>query len=154
MWKTKGKKQRTNSFKIDTLLGKNTSVQGDLEFHGGLQLDGLVRGNVTAEGANSVLIVAENGRVEGEIHVENVIIRGQVIGPVYAAKTLELASSANVMGDVFYTQIEVHMGAKLSGKTVCVMEKPLQGELIHEKSTQPHELKSEPKSIHILTEEA
>lgn len=134
MWKTKEKKQRANLYKIDTLLGKNTVMMGDLRFSGGLQLDGIIRGNVTSEeGTNAVLVIGENGRVEGEVHVANVIIRGQVVGPVYATNTLELASSSSVIGDIFYNQIEVIMGAKLNGNMVCMQEKPLQGELIHEK---------------------
>jgi len=135
MWKTKEKKKlRADLHKIDTLIGKNTGLVGDLHFNGGLQLDGVIRGNVAAdENSNAILIVGENGRIEGEVRVPNIIIRGQVAGPVHATQTLELSTTSAILGDVFYNQIEVMMGAKLNGKMVCIAEKTLHGELTHEK---------------------
>jgi cytoskeletal protein CcmA (bactofilin family) len=138
----KEKTQRANLLKIETLLGKNTVINGDLHFGDGLQLDGIIRGNVTADdSSNAVFVIGENGRVEGEIRVANVVVRGQVVGPIYANKTVELTSTSAVLGDIFYNQIEIAMGAKISGKMVCMIEKPISGELIHDTSVQPVESK-------------
>ena len=43
-----GRKQRHNTV-IDTLVGSNSSVSGDLHFAGGCHVDGRVKGNVTAD---------------------------------------------------------------------------------------------------------
>ena len=58
MWSNK----KIRSSKIDTLIGQSIELDGDLNFSGGLHLDGKVNGNVTAEkGSNSVLVVSEQG---------------------------------------------------------------------------------------------
>ena len=50
---------------IDTLVGKNASVHGDIEFFGGLHIDGRVLGNVRAgSGADASLSVSEDGVIE------------------------------------------------------------------------------------------
>ena len=70
---------------IDTLIGEDTAVDGDLVFAGGLRLDGRVRGNVTAApGKPSMLVVSEKGMVEGEISVGHLVLNGTVKGPVQA----------------------------------------------------------------------
>lgn len=135
MWKINGKRKLRDVLpKIDTLIGKNTQLAGNLHFNGGLQLDGLVRGNISAdEGSNAVLVIGENGRVEGEVCVPNVIIHGKVAGPVSASQTIELRVTATVAGDIFYNQIEIMAGAKLSGKMIYMPEKGMKAELMHEK---------------------
>ena len=61
------KDKKIKSSKIDTLIGDSVEFSGDIKFHGGLHLDGVINGNVstadTAEG--TVLIISERGRVEG-----------------------------------------------------------------------------------------
>ena len=42
--------------RIDTLVGRNSRLKGDLAFSGGLHVDGEIHGNVSAEeGTESVL---------------------------------------------------------------------------------------------------
>ena len=51
--------------RIDTLIGRSASVQGDVEFAGGLHLDGRITGSVRATaGSDSSLSVSEHGVVE------------------------------------------------------------------------------------------
>ena len=40
---------KIRSSKIETLIGQSIEVDGDLNFSGGLHLDGKVKGNVTSE---------------------------------------------------------------------------------------------------------
>ncbi len=50
------KRDKKASTRVDTLIGKSASVQGDIEFTGGLHLDGRVTGSVrTAPGAGGTL---------------------------------------------------------------------------------------------------
>lgn len=65
-----GKKRRkqgnTPNMQIDTLLGPQTTVEGNLQFTGGLHIDGVVKGNVVAsEESKSSCHVSEKGRVVG-----------------------------------------------------------------------------------------
>lgn len=100
---------------IKSLISAESCVEGSLRFAAGLRIDGELRGNVQGiEGAPSLLVVSETALVSGEIRADHVIINGRVVGPVHAV-VLELQPKARVEGDVFYTALEMHQGAMISG---------------------------------------
>ncbi|MEJ2361989.1 MAG: polymer-forming cytoskeletal protein [Gammaproteobacteria bacterium] len=110
--------------KIDSLIGQNTEIRGDVVFSGGLHVDGKVKGNViAAEGEDSVLTLSERGTIEGEVKVPNVVVNGSVIGDVHALSHVELAAQAQVHGNVYYSLIEMAMGAEVNGNLVHRAEK-------------------------------
>lgn len=114
-----GKKPSRPQNRIDTLIGADTRVQGDIVFSGGLRVDGQIMGNVSSRGEGpSTLVLSENARIEGRIQVSHVVINGTVIGPVHAAEYVELQPKARVSGDVFYKTLEMHVGAIVEGKLV------------------------------------
>jgi cytoskeletal protein CcmA (bactofilin family) len=110
--------------RIDTLVGKTSRIQGDLEFAGGLHLDGHIAGNVTAvPGTASSLYVSETGGVEGAVEVPNVMLNGTVRGDIYARGRLVLGANARVEGNVSYGVIEMTLGAEIMGRlTQLAME--------------------------------
>lgn len=115
--KQKARKPATGHF--DTLISSKTFVSGDVEFSGGLHVDGRIRGKVAAEeGADAVLRISEVGAVEGDIVVPRVIINGTVHGDVYASEHLELAQKASINGNVYYNLIQMAMGAAVNGNLV------------------------------------
>jgi len=114
-----GRNKKRKSMNVETLIGRNTSLQGDIIFSGGLHVDGVIKGNVIAEeGSTSVLRVSEHGRIEGEVRVPTINLDGTVNGDVYASQGIELASHARVNGNVFYELIEMAMGAEVNGNLV------------------------------------
>ena len=111
------KKHAPPQKRIDCLIGAGTVVQGDVTFTGGLRIDGHVRGNVaTTDGEAGTLVISEQARVDGEITVSHVVINGTVNGPVTANDFLELQAKANVVGDVEYRTLEMHLGAVIQGR--------------------------------------
>ena len=107
------------SARIDTLIGKAASVQGDVEFAGGLHLDGRVAGNVRAEGdATATLSVSEHGSIDGSVEAANVVLNGSVRGDIHASTRLVLGATARVYGNVHYGVIEMTLGAEIKGKLV------------------------------------
>jgi cytoskeletal protein CcmA (bactofilin family) len=114
----KNKKPRTTA-QIDSLIGQNTEIRGDVIFSGGLHVDGKIKGNVIANsGGESVLTLSNKGTIEGEVKVPNVIINGTVVGDVHAPSHIELAAEARVHGNVYYSLIEMAMGAEVNGNLV------------------------------------
>lgn len=108
---------------IDTLVGQDAAIEGDVTFSGGLRLDGRVRGNVVAaEGKSSMLVISEKGVVEGEVRVDHLILNGTVTGPVHAAELLELQPHARVYGEVRYAALEMHQGAIVEGRLVPLVQ--------------------------------
>lgn len=108
---------------IETLIGKNSKLEGDIKFRGGLHVDGTIKGNVTAEsGAEAVVTISEHGRVDGEIRAPRVIIDGTLNGDVFASERVELAARARVKGNIHYKTIQMALGAQVNG-TVSYEEK-------------------------------
>ena len=113
-----GRRKRRSST-IDTLVGGNSKVSGDVHFDGGFHVDGHIKGNIIAEGdSDSVLSISEQGYVEGSVSVPNVVLRGTVKGDVRVQERVELGSTARVIGDVYYNLIEMAIGAEINGKLI------------------------------------
>ncbi len=113
------------STRIDTLLGKTSSLNGDLEFSGGLHLDGRVNGNVKASSADGgALSVSESGFIEGRVEVTNIVMNGTVNGDMHARERLVLGEKARVNGNVYYGVIEMAPGAVITGKLIPLANTP------------------------------
>ena len=105
--------------RIDTLVGAETRIEGDLHFNGGLRVDGAIRGNVTEQnGTPSTLILSEHGNIEGAVTAAKIVLNGKVIGPVRSSHFIELQTKARIVGDLYYKSLEMHTGAVIEGKLV------------------------------------
>ena len=113
-----GRKQRRHTV-VDTLVGANTRINGDLHFSGGCHVDGTVNGSVTADpDSKSALSISEEGNVDGGVTVPYVVLNGIVRGDVFANQRVELGPTARVIGNVYYNLIEMAIGAEINGKLV------------------------------------
>ncbi|HLB16642.1 MAG TPA: polymer-forming cytoskeletal protein [Burkholderiales bacterium] len=105
--------------RIDSLIGAGTRIEGNVIFAGGLRVDGEIKGDVrTGEGEAGTLVVSEQARIEGEIHVAHLVVNGTIVGPVHATELIELQPRSRVSGDVHYTSLEMHLGAIVEGRLV------------------------------------
>lgn len=105
--------------RIDTLIGADTVIEGNISFAGGMRIDGKVNGNVMGmPGAASTLVLSEQGSVNGEIVVSHLVVNGEINGNVTASEYLELHAKARVSGDVQYQILEIQIGAVLEGRLV------------------------------------
>ncbi len=105
--------------RIDTLVGSDTRIEGDLHFGGGLRVDGAIRGNIAEQnGTPSTLIISEHGRVEGAVTAAKIVLNGKVTGTVKSSHFVELQTKARITGDLYYKSLEMHTGAVIEGKLV------------------------------------
>jgi cytoskeletal protein CcmA (bactofilin family) len=112
-------KPAQNAGQIDTLIGPQVVIRGDLQFSGGLYIEGRIIGKVIAEeGQRAILTLAEQGSIEGEVQAPVVVINGQLHGDVYATDRVELAAKARVRGNVHYQVVEMTAGAQLTGRLI------------------------------------
>ncbi len=120
---------------IETLIGEATQITGDLQFSGGLRIDGELTGNITESNISpSTLIISENGHVNGAITASKIIVNGDVEGPIKATQFIELQSKAKVTGDVYYTALEMHTGAVVEGKLIYLGDEDEPSYAIEDKS--------------------
>jgi cytoskeletal protein CcmA (bactofilin family) len=105
--------------RIDTLIAKSVRVNGDVEFAGGMHLDGQVAGGVRADpGTPASLSVSGTGSIEGPVEVTDLLLHGTVRGDIVARGHVVLGASARVEGNVYYGVIEMTLGAQITGKLV------------------------------------
>ena len=113
-----GRKERRHTV-VETLVGSNTRISGDLHFTGGCHIDGAVNGSVSADPeSHAALSISEDGQVDGGVSVPYVVLNGIVRGDVYANQRVELGATARVIGNVYYNLIEMAIGAEINGKLV------------------------------------
>ena len=105
--------------RIDTLIGRTASVQGDIEFSGGLHIDGRVTGNVrVVPGGKAALSISEHGVIEGSVDAPQVVLNGTVNGDIIATERVVLGAKARVRGNVSYGVIEMALGAEITGRLI------------------------------------
>lgn len=136
-----------------TLVAANTEIVGDVKFKDQLYVNGRVTGNILADpDSKATLVVSEEGSVHGEIRVPNVVINGSVEGNIYASAHMELATKAQVKGNVYYTLIEMQLGAMVDGQMVHDAKLAAESKNVHplradhKDHKQPAERSNEPAS--------
>jgi cytoskeletal protein CcmA (bactofilin family) len=111
------KRKPNRDIQIDTLIGAKTRIHGDVEFAGGLHLDGHINGDVKGvSDGHAILSVSETGCIEGSVFAASVLVNGTVNGDIDATDRVELGGKARVLGSVHYSVIETAVGAQIYGK--------------------------------------
>jgi cytoskeletal protein CcmA (bactofilin family) len=113
----------TNSrkdFSVNTIIGPNSFVSGDVESGGFTRVDGSLRGNLSAKGR---VIAGEKARMKSDISGTSVTIGGVVFGNVLASEQVVILSTALVMGDIITRRIRADEGCLIHGRViVCPSE--------------------------------
>ena len=108
-----------NTARVDTLIGRSARIQGDVEFSGGLHIDGRVTGNVrVVPGGGASVSVSEHGVIEGSVEAPQVVLNGTVDGDIVASERVVLGAKARVRGNVSYGVIEMALGAEITGRLI------------------------------------
>jgi cytoskeletal protein CcmA (bactofilin family) len=108
---------RHEDFSINTIIGPNTRVSGDLDTGGFTRVDGAVLGNVNARGR---VVIGEKARMKSNVSGTAITIGGVVFGNVLASEHLVILSTALVMGDIITRRIQADEGCLIHGKvSVC-----------------------------------
>ena len=99
--------------RINTFIGKRTTVDGSLVVIGNTKIDGIINGPVKVTGD---LVVGEDGRIEGDISANNIIIAGTVTGSITAKGQLAVKQTAVVEGDHTSHSLIIEEGSVFRGR--------------------------------------
>ncbi len=99
------------SSNVNTLIGEGCSFEGNLSLSSATRIDGYVKGNIRGD---SMLIIGESGKIEGDIHCTDLLIYGEVDGNVEAQK-IELKKGATLNGDIKVNMLIIEEGAVYNG---------------------------------------
>jgi len=119
---------------LSTLVAEDVEITGNVVFTGGMRIDGLVKGDVIGrqgEGkAASLLVLSDKGRIEGSIRCSDAVINGVVAGDLDIGQRLELQADARVRGTIRYKQLQMDVGASVSGHLVQAEEEVAAGNVV------------------------
>jgi len=111
--------QRANKKSLETLIGANSEINGDLIFTGGVVVEGRVHGNlICREGDKGALTLCKDGVIEGNVEVAHQVVDGTVIGDVVASEYVALKEHARITGSVRYNFLEMAVGAEVNGELI------------------------------------
>lgn len=94
-------------------LERGTKLEGRLHSPGTLRIDSHVKGAVTCE---STIILGEEGRVEGELTGNVVIVEGRLDGVIRARSKVNLQPKAIITGDIETPNLVMEPGAIFDGR--------------------------------------
>ena len=94
------------------VIGKGTTLEGNIETFGNIRIEGRVNGNIKSK---AKIALGNSSHVEGNITAQNADIEGTVKGKIDIAETLVLKASAVVHGDISTGKLVVEPGAVFNG---------------------------------------
>jgi cytoskeletal protein CcmA (bactofilin family) len=101
-------------------LGPTLAFQGELTGQEDFVVQGKFQGKLNLPGNN--LLIAEQGKIEAEIHISNVTIRGEVTGNIHASGRVVIEKTGRMRGDLDASRISIEDGAQFKG-TVKILSK-------------------------------
>ncbi|MBI5590281.1 MAG: polymer-forming cytoskeletal protein [Deltaproteobacteria bacterium] len=107
-----------NIDKLESFVGSNARIKGEMTVEGTLRLDGTIEGGLNAD----CVILSEKAMVKGDITAQKIVIAGTVEGNLRANELVEIQSKGKVLGGVFTPRLAVIEGGEINGKIEMKME--------------------------------
>ena len=99
--------------KLETIIGNDSTVTGEMNIKGTLRVDGIVEGDVFADW----VIVGETGRVRGNVKSRGMVVGGRVEGNIDASEIVELKGKGEVTGEICTVKLAMSEGAVFDGRS-------------------------------------
>jgi cytoskeletal protein CcmA (bactofilin family) len=104
----------------DSIIGAGVLVEGPLEVDGDLNIEGEVRGDISATGG---VIVGINSLLWSNITADTVSISGKVIGNIRTAGKTTIREMGSVTGDVDSERLTILPGGVFVGRSRITVAK-------------------------------
>lgn len=101
-------------------LGEGTELTGDVSFNKGLRVDGVIKGKVRSD---AILEIGPGGKVDAEINIRKILIRGEFRGSIRASERVEILKEGKVFGDIFSPCLIIEAGALFEGRCNMLNQK-------------------------------
>lgn len=118
---------------VPSIISADLTIEGNLNSSGEIQVDGVVHGDIRCK----ALIVGVKGSVTGEVVAQTVRMHGAIKGMI-RAKSVFLASTARMAGDVEHESLAIEPGAYIEGHCKRITETAVGGTMdVHRPSPAP-----------------
>jgi cytoskeletal protein CcmA (bactofilin family) len=134
--------QGKSADEIVSQIGEGAELTGDLIFANGVRINGVIKGKVRAE---AILEIGPAGKMDAEVTVRKISIRGEFHGIIHASDRVEIHKEGKVFGEIYSPCLIIESGAVFEGR--CNMSDSIKAVkkdevLLHQpaeqkKSTQP-----------------
>jgi len=111
------KKEKIPQVLERNIIGKNTSIVGDVISEGDFRIDGKVEGTIKTEGR---VVIGVSGSVSGNVTCNNADIEGKFSGELNVNSLLTLKNTAKISGEVVISKLSVEPGAEFNA--TCAMK--------------------------------
>lgn len=105
-----------NGGRLDTVIGPEAWVKGDLRVNGGLRLDGKIEGQLDVA---DMFLAGTHSFLKGTVQCRGAVIAGRIEGSIRARELVELQTGAQVFGDITCRELVIQPGCFFEGK--CTM---------------------------------
>jgi cytoskeletal protein CcmA (bactofilin family) len=96
----------------NTIIGKGTSIEGNVESSDNLRVEGKLKGTIKSK---SKIVLGASALIEGDIYARHAEIQGTVKGKIEVTELLILGEGCKVHGDIITNKLEVRDGASFNG---------------------------------------
>ena len=110
---------KVDDISINTIIGKGSSITGNLKINGFVRLDGDIDGNLETDGN---IIIGDSARIKGDVKAKAVIVGGIVVGNILAQESIKLLSNSAVLGDVISRKVQVEDKATFHGHCISIKD--------------------------------
>lgn len=100
---------------VDTIIGINVVLKGNLKNKGSIQINGTVEGEVKSD---ENINIGETAKINGPVVAKTIEISGEVNGLVEATERLEVNPTGKILGDINAKSLIIKQGAKFVGNSV------------------------------------
>lgn len=104
--------KRKDEEEVRAFLGKGAEFTGKLMFNGSVRIDGDFKGDIFG---NGTLVIGEGAEVEADIHVDNILVSGEVRGQLDVKKSVRIYAPGKLVGDVNTPVFSIEEGAFFEG---------------------------------------
>ncbi len=112
-----GKKDMNSTEKIETIIGKDTLINGSIKGTGIIRVDGRIKGEDVSHGE---VIIGDTGEVMADIVARQVTVAGLVKGNITAEGKVEIVETGKVVGNIRSANLVISEGAVFHGN--CDMQ--------------------------------
>lgn len=120
--------ERREMENVDTIIGINVNLKGNLKNKGSIQVNGSVEGEVRSD---ENVTVGETASIKGPVIAKVIEVSGIIKGLVEATEKLEINPTGKVVGDINVKSLIIKQGATFVGKSAMADQA---GELVDEKN--------------------
>ncbi len=115
MFNSKRSSENSRNDRVETVIGEDTAIEGNVKTSGVVRIDGTLKGEGVCGGS---MIIGETGRVEGNISAETIIVAGRVHGNISVKDRLEITETGRVIGDLSAKFLVMSEGGVFRGKSI------------------------------------